>query len=149
MKFKLFITLSITAFIITACKSKKSTTSTTPKYAVANTASENAVSIKVEPSSIVLTPIIKSTTGIYPPGNEELTALQAKYKDVTLQTLTQGHKLYTGVCTNCHEAISIYTLREEKWKGIIDDMAFKANITDADKDAVYKYVLSIKATQPK
>ncbi len=75
--------------------------------------------------------------------------MQADYKDITMQTLTNGYSIYTGVCTNCHGAKSIYSRPAATWPAIIDDMAQKAKITDAQKDAVYKYVLAIKATQPK
>jgi hypothetical protein len=31
----------------------------------------------------------------------------------------------------------------------VDEMAIKAKISNEQKDAVYKYVMAIKATQPK
>ncbi len=66
------------------------------------------------------------------------------------EKLKQGHAIYTaGACIKCHEAMSIYHFGETRWKDIIDDMAQKALIGDEQKDAVYKYVLAIKATQPK
>lgn len=101
-------------------------------------------------STDAISPFIANpATGAIPPGNNELTAIQAKYKDVTLQTLVDGHALYTGVCTKCHSPKSIYRLQEAEWPLILDDMAKKAEITDTQKDAVNKYVLAIKATQPK
>lgn len=93
--------------------------------------------------------VAKSFNGIYPPGNEELIAIQAKYKDVTHEKLNKGYQLYTqGACVGCR-AFNIYSHDEQKWKTIIDNMAVKANISEEEKDAVHKYVLSIKATQPK
>lgn len=91
----------------------------------------------------------KSVNGVFPPRNEELTAIQATYQEVSMQTLTEGYKIYTGACTNCHNAKNIYSFPEEAWPAIMDDMAHKARISHAEKDAVYKYVLAIKATQPK
>ena len=146
MKKTTFTLLAITTLIIAAChSSKKSTTSTTATNATTPaTATAPTNTITAGPS---LPP--KSRNGIFAPGNEELIAIQAKYKDVTMQTLTDGHAIYTGVCTNCHGAKNIYVRAEEKWKGIIDDMALEAKLTEVQKDAVYKYVLAIKATQPK
>lgn len=87
--------------------------------------------------------------GIYPPRNEELVAIQKQYADATMETLKAGHVLYTvGACTGCHGPQSIYKYSESQWKTIMDDMALKAQISAAEKDAVYKYVLAIKATQP-
>lgn len=90
----------------------------------------------------------KPANGVYAPGSEELTAIQANYKEVTMAQLQKGHMLYTaGACTQCHNPKNIYHHDATQWKYIVDDMAEKANLSAADKDAVYKYVLSIKATQ--
>lgn len=102
--------------------------------------------VATAPSRIA--PSVNSTDGVFDPGNAELAALQVTHKDVTMQTLKQGYKLYTGVCTNCHQAKSIYERPKSKWPEILTAMATEAKITDAQKDAIYKYVLSIKATQP-
>lgn len=82
------------------------------------------------------------------PGETQLKAIQSKYPEVTMETLKEGHGIYTGVCTNCHGAKNIYSRSEEKWPSIIDNMAKKAKITDAQKNAVLKYVLAMKAAQP-
>lgn len=91
----------------------------------------------------------KSTTGIFAPREEELTAIKTKFPDATLASLTEGHSIYTGACANCHNAKSIYRISEDRWPSIIDDMASKASITASQKDALTKYVFSIKATQAK
>jgi hypothetical protein len=130
------------AIIIAACgsskKSTKSTVSTTPA--------------PVTPSTGYITDdyiFTKPSTGIYVPGNDELTAIQPKYPDATLEKLKEGYVIYAeGACIKCHGAKSIYKRDEIQWKHIVDDMAIKARISDAQKDAVYKYVLAIKATQP-
>ena len=92
---------------------------------------------------------VAASKGIFAPGQEQLAAVQLKYKDVTLQTLSNGHAIYVGVCTNCHPAKSIYSRDEAKWERIIDDMAMKSQLTAVQKDELTKYVMSIKATQPK
>ncbi len=115
----------------------------------------NAVSATKEDVAKANVPIVaiapaKHADGIYAPGSEELTAIKAQYSDVTLDKLTQGYVLYSqGACVNCHSAQAIYNFTATDWKGIIDDMANKAQLSVIQKDAVYKYVLSIKATQKK
>ena len=122
-----------------ACTSTKKSSSAASTSAVVNTG--------VTPEASVT--VTKSKDGIYAPGEEELTAIQVTYKDVSLAQLQEGYALYTkGACINCHDAKNIYRYNETSWKGIIDDMAAKAKITDPEKDAVYKYVLAIKAKQP-
>lgn len=128
--------------LVAACHtSKKATTSTaaaTPAPAPTNTVAAAPVVIS------------RSPDGIYVPGNEELSAIQDQYKDLTLDKLKQGHQIYSvGACVNCHRAKSIYYYNETEWKGIMDDMAKKARLSDEQKDAVYKYVLAVKAVKAK
>jgi cytochrome c551/c552 len=86
--------------------------------------------------------------GVYAPGIAELRAIQVQYKTVTSHQLNEGYNIYTkGACINCHNPNGIYQFTETKWKIIIDSMAPKAELSDKEKDAVYKYVLSIKAAQ--
>jgi len=95
-------------------------------------------------------PVSKPADGIYPPGTEELLAIQVQYKDATLLKLEEGYTLYAkGACINCHVASNIYVHDQWQWIDIIEDMARRARITDEQKDAVTKYVLAIKAAQPK
>jgi hypothetical protein len=130
---------AIAAIIIAACGTakKKSTTASTPA----------PVTVIPSTDSYLFT---KSHDGIYDPGNEELAAIRAQDKDITLEKLKEGYAIYTqGACTNCHGAKNIYEFGEAQWKDIVDDMASRASISDMQKDAVYKYVLAIKATQIK
>ena len=134
--------------LLVACTSTKKTTAPTVSAAPETTSPSN---VSPSGSPTVSGPLFvkKKNDGVSVPGDEELAAIQLKYKDVTLQTLTEGHAIYTGACTNCHGAKNIYNLAEEEWQGIMDEMAPKAKLTDSQKDAVYKYVLAVKATQSK
>ena len=76
-------------------------------------------------------------------------SVQSKYAGTSMQVLTDGYKLYTSVCTNCHDAKNIYREPEQLWPGIIDAMAQKASLTAVQKDAVLRYVMSVKAVQKK
>jgi hypothetical protein len=127
----------IICVIIAACSSaKKSSASSTP--ASTNTTTKS--------SPFLLKPV----EGINAPGNEELVAIQTQYKDVTLEKLKKGHAIYSeGACTKCHDAKSTYEIDPSQWKSILEEMAQKAMISDEEKDAVNKYVLAMKATQPK
>lgn len=142
MKLNSIFSIALATAISAACSTtKKSTTSavSTPVAAPATTNTTPAV-----PELLV-----RSSTGVYAPGTEELNAIQRKYLNVSIETLNQGYGLYTGVCTGCHKAFPVYNTGEESWPHIIDDMAVRARLTPLEKDAVLKYVLSIKATQPK
>lgn len=143
------IIITITFLSIAGCKSKKKVTSTVSSTtATSSTTTPNSVT-PTTGFSVFSNPAA-SSDGVYVPGEKELVAIQAQYTDVTLEKLKEGHMLYTiGACVNCHGAKNIYKREESRWKDIIDNMAEMAKITAGQKDAVYKYVLAIKATQPK
>ena len=138
-----FISLAVAALIIVACSSRKKTTSSTTTTNTPTTTPTSTVA-----SGPVM--VLKPNDGIYAPGDQELTAIQIEHKDATASQLKEGYELYVKTaCVGCHEAKSIYKRPLERWKDIVDDMAQRAKITEIQKDAVYKYVLAIKATQPK
>ena len=81
------------------------------------------------------------------PGEAQLTAIKAKYPDATAEQLSEGYSIYTGACTNCHGQKNIFKRSEASWLHEIDDMSPKAKLTASQKDALTKYILSMKATQ--
>lgn len=90
----------------------------------------------------------KPANGIYTPGQEELAAIQARFSDASLDQLKTGHTIYsTGACVQCHKAMNIYQRSEAQWAGILADMAQRARLTAEQKDAVYKYILAVKAVK--
>jgi hypothetical protein len=141
---KQFFLFGFSALLIAACHSTKKNSGT-----AANKASNTTPVVVTAPVAPAAT-VAKSSDGVHAPGNEELTAIQNQYKDVTIDKLNEGHILYTkGACVNCHNAKNIYRRNESSWKEIIEDMGKRANLNESQKDAVYKYVLAIKAAQPK
>ena len=137
---KTALIMSIPLMIAACNTTKKSTSSAVTAPAPASTPTPAS-------DSYLFT---KGASGTPAPGDDALTAIRAQYKDVTMETLKLGHTIYTtGACVNCHGAKEIYPFSEADWKIIIDDMVQRTTLTAAEKDAVYKYVLAIKATQPK
>lgn len=133
MKKLLFLFTAL--IVIAACGSSKKSTVSAP--------------VAPAPTSA---PVVtaKPGSGIYDPGSEELAAIQAQYKDVSLEKLKQGYVLYAhSACISCHEAQNIYKYDEMRWGFIMNDMAVRAKLTPEQKDAVYKYVLAIKAAKQK
>lgn len=124
MKKEFMVLIIVGLAVLAACNSSKNvTTPTAPKVAAKN--------------------------GKHAPGAEEVNAIQTKFPGVTLEKLTAGYKIYTeGACTKCHNSNNIYKYSESAWTNILEDMSQKAKLTDSEKDAVSKYVMSIKAMQP-
>ena len=133
--FKIY-SLAAAVLIVAACHTTKKTETTASTPAAKET-----------PAAPV-SEAVKSKNGVFAPGEEQVTAVQMKYPGATLAVLTEGHTIYTGTCTNCHGAKSIYRISEAKWPHIIDDMGEKAKLTATEKEALTKYIFAIKATQP-
>jgi len=130
----LFFLVSL-LFVLSCHTSKKNTTATT----AATPAKNPAVAAPTVTTAAVRKGII--------PGELELQAIQAKYPGVTAQMLSNGHEIFIGKCTDCHRQKSIFAFNDDKWKDIIADMAPKSNLTPKETDELYKYILSMKATQ--
>lgn len=110
-----YIIIAVTAITYAGCKSSK-----------------NAQ------SSAAAAPAAPSTSDL-------VKAAQAKWPDITAQTIDEGKDLYnTGACTGCHGPKNIAKRSEAEWPSIVERMAHKAKITDSQKDAVLKYVLAMK-----
>lgn len=133
MKSTQIISIALAALFMACGTSKKSTTTVTKTP---------------EPISNNLVLPAPSNTN-YAPGEAELNAIKTQFSDITMANLNEGYTIYSkGACIKCHESENIYKYNEESWKKIIDNMSKKAYLNPEQKDAVYKYVMSIKATQP-
>ncbi|MES2479188.1 MAG: hypothetical protein V4561_08875 [Bacteroidota bacterium] len=124
MKLKLLSIISVFVVLIAACSSSKKTSTT-----AGNSSGK------------------KPKNGVYAPGDNEVAAIQKQFPDASMGKLQEGYSIYTGSCTGCHKAKNIYRFSTEEWKKIMDKMAPKAKLNGLQKDAVYQYVLAIKATQ--
>lgn len=137
MKLKSIVLTIVGLSFLGACHtSKKSTASTV----VASTS----------PNPTPSTPAVasKPANGVYAPNNDELVAVKSKFPDATLEKLQEGYALYAqGSCTNCHKPKNIYAGSDVHWKPVIDNMAEKAKLTESQKEAVYAYVMSIRAAK--
>lgn len=127
---KYILPVFVCATIVIACKSKKTTTSTTATNEPAKT--ETKAIVAKDPTE---------------PGVSQLSAVKLKYPSATQEELNTGHKIYYGECKKCHGAAKTTEFTQEQWTGIIDRMAPKAHLTPEQKDAVTKYVMSMKLTE--
>ncbi len=138
----------IIIFINYSCNVTKKNKTTTKTNNTTNQSSQTA-SKPVE-NNIAMAPPLNINDGIYAPGEYEVRVLQMQYADITLDKLTTGYTIYTtGACIGCHSPKNIYKYTETSWKNIVNDMAVLAKISEEQKDAVYKYVLSIKGAEKK
>lgn len=73
-----------------------------------------------------------------------LIAGKTRFPDITVDVLKKGHSIYYGGCTNCHRAKNIERRDEKEWIEVLDAMAPKAKLLPEEKDAVWKYIMSVK-----
>ena len=70
------------------------------------------------------------------------TYTDARSSGTPLPTLQQGYGVYMRQCHQCHEQPNPKELTTVKWKSIVPNMADHAGITEAEGEAVLKYLLS-------
>ena len=83
------------------------------------------------------------------PTENDLKVVQAKFPETTLETLNKGHGIFFGACTKCHNPKNIKKRSEKQWSKILTVMAPKAKINNEEKDAVFRYVMSVKLSSKK
>lgn len=78
------------------------------------------------------------------PNEENLTAAKTKFADVTMDQLSKGHSIYFGACTKCHGSKNIARRDEKEWTEVLNEMAPKAHLEADEKEAVWRYIMSVK-----
>ncbi len=90
--------------------------------------------------------VVHPENGVYLPTEKELAAIQVQYPNTPMDMLKQGYAVYTGACANCHEAKNVYPYTDSEWGSIMVDMAMRAHLKDNEKEAVWKFVMAVRAT---
>jgi len=72
-----------------------------------------------------------------------MAAAEKRFPGIKATDITEGQRFYYSRCGNCHATPEITSEKEEKWPKIMDWMAPKANMDDAQKQKTLQYVLSL------
>ena len=89
---------------------------------------------------------VTSTSTHKPITDAQLTAVQSRFPDATMEELHKGYSIYTGACTRCHGAKDVTKYTEPKLLEIVDDMAKKAHITAEEKQALIRFAVGVRAS---
>lgn len=65
-------------------------------------------------------------------------------KTITVEYLAQGKTIYDNSCGKCHDLPNPTDHSAQDWVGIMNAMAPKANLTNAQHEMVYDYIVSVK-----
>lgn len=68
-----------------------------------------------------------------------------KWPGTTEQSLEAGRTTFTAKCNACHSHPDVKAISEEKWPGILDEMAKKADLTPAQKSDVLHFVITARS----
>lgn len=62
-----------------------------------------------------------------------------------MDQLKKGHAIFTSPCTNCHRIKDVKLYNDElRLKAVMDNMSDKAELSTADRDAVWKYAMALR-----
>lgn len=80
-----------------------------------------------------------------PPVPDEAMAATSRVK---LETLAKGHEVYMSECTRCHEAWMPANISSEDWHVVVPGMAWNANISATDEEALLAYIMAARKAAP-
>lgn len=73
----------------------------------------------------------------------------AKKSGSSLKELHIGFGVWARECGKCHEHIFPDDVSADAWHATTPRMAWNANITDKEQDALLKYILAVRSEAPK
>src|SRR5205809_7619472 len=77
-----------------------------------------------------------------PPQVTEELARAGERQHVDLATLHEGRALFASRCIECHTLPAISQHSATEWPRLIDEMAGRASMKSAERDAVLAYILA-------
>lgn len=72
------------------------------------------------------------------------TAAMAAKSGADLAVLQKGYGVYMAQCTRCHEPMMPSEVSKDDWHIVTPGMAWNAGISEAEEDAVLKYILAAR-----
>jgi hypothetical protein len=78
------------------------------------------------------------TSSVAPPVTS---AMVQSAHGVSVETLQQGRRIFSGPCTTCHNADPVAKYSVAEWRAIVDDdMGARARLTAAERSALMAYI---------
>ena len=65
----------------------------------------------------------------------------------SLVRLERGRTLFVHRCIECHTLPALWHYTPKDWEQIVNDMAHRASLKPAERDAVIAYILAVRATE--
>jgi mono/diheme cytochrome c family protein len=87
----------------------------------------------------------ESTGYAPPPVTEKMAKIDTNR--ASLARLRQGRTLFVSRCIECHTLPAVTHHRAAEWPAIVDEMAGRASLKRAERDAIVAYILAARAHQ--
>ena len=107
--------------------------------------------------SLIVTSQLASceATNYVPPVTTQMASANSRMKDVdpstslrtSLAKLERGRTLFVHRCIECHTLPALWHYTPKDWEQIVNDMAHRASLKPAERDAVIAYILAVRATE--
>jgi mono/diheme cytochrome c family protein len=87
----------------------------------------------------------KTTSAPPPPVSPaDATGATARWPEATPDRLAAGRALFVARCNGCHGYPDVASVPEDRWPGIVKEMAPKAKLSPAEGDDVLHFVLAAR-----
>lgn len=87
------------------------------------------------------------TANYLPPVTSQMVATWHGKRTADVSTLVRGRTLFAHRCIECHTLPPIWKYSNEDWPKIVDDMAHRASLKPAERDAVVAYILAARTSE--
>ena len=77
------------------------------------------------------------------PSTLEVDAAATKWPGLTLADLERGRETYVTRCSACHLTPSPTRYTAERWPRLLDEMAARAHLSDAQREDVLHYLVAL------
>jgi mono/diheme cytochrome c family protein len=87
----------------------------------------------------------QSTSFVPPPVTPQMASAVKKRQQVDLVTLQAGRTLFVSRCIECHTLPVVSRYDAVAWPWLVDDMAARASLKPAEREALVAYILAARA----
>ncbi|OQX69132.1 MAG: hypothetical protein B6A08_06560 [Sorangiineae bacterium NIC37A_2] len=82
----------------------------------------------------------------HPPNQEWIGRAESRWPDTSEEELLRGRQLFMERCNECHRHPDVTYLPEQQWPTTMVQMGKYAKLTDAERKAVLRFILTARAS---
>ncbi len=82
----------------------------------------------------------------HPPSQEWIGRAESRWPDTSEAELLLGRRLFMERCNECHRHPDVTYLPEQQWPTTMVQMGKYAKLTDAERKAVFRFILTARAS---